>query len=232
MASLIDTALGSDDTSGTTLATTDSFTAVTGDLIVAGTKYEGATASTALFDTGAATPTFSVLSPLYHHIALGDLGGASAYWIATAPGAINPRVVIGAARSFRRIWAYLFRPAAGMTFTLDAAATAAEGNSNAPTSNAASASVAGVAVAFFPLYQTMSWAPDSPWLEPAEFNPNASFASQYQIVSGAGSLTASGVAGAADFWIALMGILKEVRGPAVQVPFRRSFGRRRTRYGI
>jgi hypothetical protein len=221
-ATLNDTALGTDDASGTTLSTSDTLTVAAGDVVFAHAKFEGAT-TTATFDTGASTPTFTEANPVYHDTGSNDLNGGSAFWIATSTGTVTPRVVLGAARTFRHIKAYSFTPSAGMTWAIGNLAVA-QGASNSPSSGAASATDAGVAVGSFSLYSGTTFTAGSGWTEPAEFDLSSSHQSEYRIVSGAGSLTADGGLGASPEWIAQLAILTEISaGPTIRLVSPRLF---------
>lgn len=195
MATLNDTALASDDNSGTTLSTGDALNVTAGDLVVAGVKFEGAI-TTVTFDTGAATPTFSVANAAeafgLASPAQNDLNGATGYWIATSTGTVTPRVVLGAARAFRKFKVYSFTPAGGMTLQLGNVASAQQSGTDTPSAGAAAATAAGVSLTFFQQYGSESLTPGASWLEAAELDLTDAQTTQYQLQTGAGTITGSG----------------------------------------
>lgn len=216
MATFNDTALANDNSSGTTLSTADALAVTAGDLVYVVAKWEGADGASVTFDTGASTPTFSVACALVNSTAT-DLHSATAYWVATSTGTINPRMVLDSARSFRAFKAFSVTPASGKTWSLGNTASNASisgGSSNTPSSGSASATGPGVAFGTFGIYSSLTLTPGSGWTQPAEFN-TASFAcGEYQIVSGAGTLTADGTLSGSPHWIAMLAIFNEASAVA------------------
>jgi hypothetical protein len=210
MATLHDTALGSDDSSGTTLATSDALAVTAGDLVVLTWKREGASGSTASGDTGAATPAFSTAQATLEH-ANGDLAGGTMYWIATATTTINPRLVLSAARPFRKIKAFSFTPAGGKTFEIDGAGAQAQGSGDTLSSGAGSYTADGCAVAGFALYASDTMTVGAGWAaEPAEFTGSDALKAEYQLLSGSGSVTGNATLAGTPDWVASLAIFKEV----------------------
>jgi hypothetical protein len=191
MATLNDTALASNDASGTTLSTDDALNVTAGDLVVAGVKFEGAT-TTVTFDTGGSTPVFSVANAVFHHAATNDLNGATAYWIATSSGTVTPRVVLGASRAFRKLKAYSFTPAGGTTLQLGNVAATEQVATDTPSAGSAAATAAGVAVVFFQCYGSEALTPGTGWSEAAEFDITDAQTTEYQLQTGAVTLTGDG----------------------------------------
>lgn len=213
MSTLNDTALGTNDGSGTTLSTGDALNVTAGDLVVVGVKWEGAT-TTASIDTGASTPTFTDANAIYNMssgIASGDMSGVVKYWIATSTGTVTPRVVLGAARTFRKIKAYSFTPAGGTT--LELGNVAAEEDPSLLTAlslGPISATAAGVATVFVQMYGTRSLTPGSGWSEATEFNISDAQVTEYRLPTGSGSLTGDGTLSATVDYIGQMAIFNEV----------------------
>lgn len=192
MATLNDTALGSDDTSGTSLATADALSVTAGDLIVVGFKHEG-TASTDSCSDGVDTYSSAVAATLHTN---GDLVGAIFYTTATTTGTRTITCSTAASRPFRKVKAYSFTPAGGKTLQLGNTAQQNQTATASPSAGSASATAAGVAVAFFHLYGAESMTPGSGWTEAAEFNLTDAQTTEYQLQTGAGSLTGDGNFGA------------------------------------
>lgn len=193
MATLHDTALGTDDASASTLSCADTLTVTAGDLVFAEGKFEGATTSIT-FDTGAATPTFTVANAVAAH-ANNDLHKASAAWIATSTGTVTVRYVLGAARLWKTIRAYSVTP--GASKTLSATATAVNsatgtGGSASLATGSASATGAGVSFAGYVLYGSRTLTASGGWGEAAEFDISSAHCTSYQLHSGAGSLSGAG----------------------------------------
>lgn len=192
-ATLHDTSLGTVDGSGTDLSASDALTVTAGDLVVAGFKWEGADGATAILDTGASTPEFSVANAAQFHEGPGDLSGGVWYWIATDTGTVTVRARLTAARTFRKIKAYSFTPGTGTTLELGNVA-AVEGLGTAYSAGSASAIAAGVATVFFHLYGPRDLQVGAGgWAEAAEFTAlDDAQGTEYQFQTGAGSLTGDG----------------------------------------
>jgi len=191
-ATLHDTSLGSNDSSGTDLSAADALTVTAGDLVVAGFKWEGADGATVIVDTGASTPEFSVANAAQFHEGPGDLSGGVWYWIATDTGTVTVRARLTAARTFRKIKAYSFTPGAGTTLELGNVA-AVEGLGTSYSAGSASATAAGVATVFFHFYGPRDLQVGSGWAEAAEFSAlDDAQGTEYQFQTGAGSLTGDG----------------------------------------
>ena len=191
MATLHDTALATGDASGTTLSTADALAVTAGDLVVVGFKHEGATAAVTSVDTGASTPAFSVARATEIYAGNNDLNGFVYYWTATATGTINPRVVLAAARTFRKLKAYSFTPAGGATWALGNT-NSAQVDTTTPSAGAADATAAGVSVAFFQMYASRALTVGAGWSEAAEFNLTDAQDTEYRLPTGAESITGNG----------------------------------------
>lgn len=222
MATLNDTALGTNDASGTSLATSDALTVTAGDLIVVGFKREGATTSASCSD---GTNSYSACNASYEH-ANGDLGGVVFYTTAAASGTISPQVTLGAARTFRKIKAYSFTPTSGTTLQFENA-NVAEDSALSTTTNTGNASIgaAGVAVAFFHAYGTRSLTAGSGWSEAAEFNISDAQLSEYRLPSGSGTFNGDGTLDSTVDYIGQIATFKEVAvgGGGTEIIFTGSF---------
>lgn len=207
MATLHDTAKGIDDTSGTTLATTDALAVTAGDLIVLLAKSEGA--STTVSGSDGQGNAYSVANAFLEH-GNGDLSGAVLYAIAGSTGTINPTATYGASRPFRFVSAWSFTLGAGKTGWALAATNVATGSGTAALSaGAASATTSGVAVTGGHLYGTRGITPGSGWTVPLEFSGGGAQVTQYQLVAGAGSITGNCTLSFAVDWIAQLAIFSE-----------------------
>lgn len=206
MATLHDTALGSNDASGTSLATSDALAVSAGDLIFVVAKWEGASGSTASVTDG--TNSYSTANAQLQHVSNADMQMQTFYAIAASAGTINPTVGLTSARPFRKILAYSVTPAGGQQFTTVGNVAAAQGNGN-PSSGAASATAAGFAGVGVTFYATDSLTAGSGWSIPAEFAASSALKSEYQLQSGAGSLTGDGTSGINGDWIAQLAIFEE-----------------------
>lgn len=237
MSSYHDSALGSDvANSAGPLATADALAVTLGDLVVAQPKWESGT-TTVDVDSGASTPLFSVANAV--RVEAGGLSICSAlhFWIATATGTINPRFTLGAAKDFREFRVASYTPSPGMMFVLASALgniNAADGPNllTAISAGTASAVMRGVGIVAIALNGSRTITPGAGWVEPVEFNPSTSAHMMYQLIGGPGTITGDCTLSAAVEWIDQLALFNEVPGPAIRTPFRRSFGRRRTRYGI
>ena len=189
MTTLHDTALGSNDTSTTTLSTADALAVTAGDLVVVGVKYEGGIDSGATVDTGAATPTFSVGRANVAHTGNSDLSGGVWYWTATATGTVNPRFV-SASRPYRIIKAYSFTPAGGTTLELGNTNVAHQTGTTSISAGGANSTAAGASAVFYQLYSSRNIVtPGAGWTEAAEFNAQSAQLSLYRLPTGAGTIT-------------------------------------------
>lgn len=206
MATLHDTALGSNDASGTSLATTDALAVTTGDLIFVIAKWEGAAGSTASVTDG--TNSYSTANAQLAH-GNGDMQMQTFYAIAASSGTINPTVGLSSARPYRKILAYSVTPAGGQEFTTVGNVAAATGTGAAVSSGSASATAAGFAGVGVTYYATDSLAAGSGWTIPAEFSADSALKSEYQLQTGAGSLTGDGTSVVAGAFIAQMAIFNE-----------------------
>ena len=214
MATLHDTALGSDSASGTVLATTDALAVTAGDLIVLFAKAEGA--STTITGSDGQGNTYSVANSLLEH-PNGDLSGACLWAVAGSTGTVNPTATYGASRPFREVKAYSFTLGGGKSgWALDAV-NAATGTSNTPSAGAASATTSGAAAVGFHLYGTRSLTIGSGWTIPLEFSSASPQVSEYQLQAGAGSLTGNGTLSTSVEWVAQLAIFKETTGSGVVV---------------
>lgn len=207
MATLNDTAVGTSDGSTTTVSCADALTVTAGDLVFVTMKHEEAL-TTVQVDTGASTPVFTTANAYRHHAGI-DLGGYTAYWIATSSGTVTPRAVLGAARAFKQIKAFSVTPAGGQTLALDTVA-AAEGTAGAASAGSASATAAGFSAVGLPIYSSVDIAPGTGWTEAAEHNNANSLNAEYRLQTGAGSLTGDWGDTSGWQWIAQMAIFKEV----------------------
>lgn len=207
MATLHDTALGSDDTSGTSLATADALTVSAGDLIFVCAKWEGAAGSTGSVTDG--TNSYSTANAQLQHPGNGDMQGQTFYAVAASGGTINPTLGLSSARPYRAIRAYSVTPAGGQQFTTVGNVNAATGNGAAVSSGSASATAAGFAGASFVFYASDTITAGSGWTEPAEFNSSAALKSEYQLQSGSGSLTGDATSVIAGDFIAQIAIFNE-----------------------
>ena len=207
MSTLNDTALGSNDESGTILSCADTLNVTAGDLVFAGLKWEGAI-TTVTFDTGASTPAFTPANAAELYTGNNDLDGATASWIATSTGTVTVRAVLGADRPFRKLKAYSVTPAATKTLQLGQVASA-QSATGTPASGAASATAAGVAFGFFHLYGSNSMTAGTGWSEAAEFNITDAQLTEYQLQSGAGSLNADAALSGSQHCIAQLAIFNE-----------------------
>ena len=196
-ATLNDTCLGSNDASGTTLTCADALSVTDGDLVVCGTKWEGAT-TTRTVDTGAASPTFTSANDVLHHAANNDLNGETSYWIATSTTTVTPRVVLAAARAFRKLKCYSFTPSGGNTLELGNVAASQETAVELPSAGSAASTAAGVTVVYFHLYGAealtvgAAGCNSGAWSEAAEFNITDAQVTQYCLQSSAQTLTGAG----------------------------------------
>jgi hypothetical protein len=213
MATLNNTALGSNDTSGTSLGTADALSVTAGDLIYVIFKYEGAVDTfTGSSCTGGGL-TFAVAADEFFD-SLGDLGLVTFYATATSTTTITPTVA-SASRSWRRVQAYSFTPAASTTLGLGNMAAAEGGSSTTPSTGAASATAAGVAIGAFALYASADFtATGSGFSEAAEFDAAgaAALRTVYQLQTGAGSLTSAPTLDTSTWWIASLVIFNESGG--------------------
>ena len=207
MATLHDTAQGSNDASGTSLATTDALTVSTGDLIFVICKWEGASGSTASVTDG--TNSYSTANVQLQHPTNVDMQMQTFYAIAASSGTVNPTVGLTSARPYRKILAYSVTPAGGQQFTTVGNVNAATGNGAAPSSGAASATAAGFAGVGFTFYSTETFTAGSGWTVPAEFAADSALKSEYQLQSGSGSLTGDGTAFIAGDYVAQIAIFNE-----------------------
>lgn len=202
MATFHDSALGSGSGS-TTVSTSDALTVTAGDLVWVHVKWE-TNAATCTVDTGASTPTFSTANAKF-----GTPFSAQAfYWIATSTGTVTPRAVFSEAADFVTIRAISVTPAGGTSLVLGDT-SAAEGNSTSPSSGAADAVAAGASFGGIGIFASVTFTEGSGWTEPAEFDISAAGHAEYQLQSGAGSLTANGTISGANDWIAQLAIFDE-----------------------
>lgn len=230
MASLHDSDVATDDTSGTALSA-PAIDVTIGDLLIAGVKNEGGQQNLAWVDSGASTPRLSVANPYEFHVATGDLSGAVFWGIALATGPITLRFNLGVARPFRKIGVYSFTPASGFGFRLGRVASAQQAATTTPSSGAAVADGRCVAVGFHQLYGSRDFTPGTGWSESAPFNVTSAQASEYQTPTTGGSLTADGTLSSAIEVISQLAIIEEI-ALFGRSEFRGAFGRRRTRYAI
>jgi hypothetical protein len=207
MATLNDTALGSNSASGTSLSTADALAVTAGDLVKVEVKWEGANGAVATVDTGASTPLFTTANSVVDHSSVG-LHAQTFYWKATATGTVTPRFLLDSARDFRAIRAYSVTPANGTELVLDAV-VAAQGNSDVPSSGAATASGAGFSSVHFGLFGSRALTPGAGWSEAAEFNITAAVVSEYQLQTSGGSQTGNGTLDFNVEFIAQQAIFKE-----------------------
>ena len=231
MASLHDSDVATDDTSGTVLSA-PAIDVTIGDLYIAGVKNEGAQQNLAWVDSGASTPRLSVGNPYEFHAVNTDLSGGVFWGVATATGTITLRFNLGAARQFRKIGVYSFTPTPGYGFRLGRVASTQQSATASPSSGAAVADGRCIAVGFFQLYGSRDLTPGTGWSESAPFNITSAQQSEYQTPTAGGSLTADGtlVGGVVDAISQLL-IIEEI--PLFpRSGFRGAFGRRRTRYAI
>lgn len=209
MATLHDTALGSNDSSGTSLATTDALTVSTGDLIYVVAKWEGSAGATASVADG--TNTYSTANTLLAH-GNGDMQQQTFYAIAAGSGTVSPAVTLSSARPYRKILAYSVTPAGGQQFTTVGNVNAATGNGAAVSAGSASATAAGFAGVGVTYYTTDTLTAGSGWTIPAEFASDSALKSEYQLQSGSGSLTGDGTSVVAGDFIAQIAIFNESAG--------------------
>lgn len=211
MATLHDTALGTNDTSGTSLATADALTVTAGDCIFVVCKWEGASGSTASISDGSNSYT-SVNAQVNH--ANGDLNGQT--FVATAGSTTTLTITLSltSARPYRMIRAYSFTPAGGQTLTQDAvnAGSAAGGSSGAFSYGTASATGAGFSVMARQSYGGEVLTAGSGWSIAAEFTASSALPTQYQLQSGAGTITADGSISTGFDYIWQLAVFKEVAG--------------------
>jgi hypothetical protein len=217
MATLHDTALGSNDAAGTSLATADALTVTAGDLIVVLFKHEGASDTWANGDCTDGTNSYTIANTAVHHTNT-DLGSVTFYATAAGTGSITPAVA-SASRPYRWIKAYSFTPAASTTLQIGniaAAQGASDSGTGAMSAGSASATAAGCAVVAFAQYASFPFTSvGSGWSEATEFSTqgSASLKSEYRLQSGAGSLTGDALAGAGSLdYIAQMVIFNESGG--------------------
>lgn len=210
MATLHDTALGSNDASGTSLGTADTLAVTTGDLIFVIAKWEGAAGSTASITDG--TNSYSTANAQLQHPTNVDMQQQTFYAIAAGSGSITPTLGLSSARVYRQIRAYSVTPAGGASFTTVGNVNAATGNGAAPSSGAASATAAGFAGVGFTFYSTETFTAGSGWTVPAEFASDSALKSEYQLQSGSGSLTGDGTAFIAGDYVAQIAIFNESGG--------------------
>ena len=206
MATLHDTALGTNDASGTTLATTDSLAVTAGDLIVLIAKAEGA--STTITGSDGQSNTYAVANALLGH-GNGDLSGIILYATASSTGTITPTATYGASRPFRKVKAYSFTPAASKTLQLDTAASAT-GTSSTPSAGTGTAAAAGATVVGFSLYGTRTITAGAGWSLASEFSSGDALVTEYQVQTTGGSLTGNATLDFPIEWVAQMAIFKEV----------------------
>lgn len=214
MATLHDSALGSASASSVgPLSTADALAVTVGDLVVVGNKWESGN-TTVINDSGAATPQFSVANAPRTEAGGLSVTGAINFWIATATGTINPRQTLGVARDFREIRAFSFTPGAGKAFVLGNI-NAADGPSSATAISAGTASAAGsgIGVTAIALNGSRTITPGANWLEPAEFNTSISAHAEYQLISGAGTITGDATLSSAVEWVAQLALFTEVALP-------------------
>ncbi len=215
MATLNDTANGSNDASGTVLATDDALNVTAGDLIVLLAKCEGAT-TTVTGSDGQGNTYLTARAFLEH--SNGDLSGAILYAIASSTGTITPTATYGAARPFRIVSAYSFSLGAGKTGWALGNTNAAQGTaSTALNAGAASATDTGVAVAAGHLYGSRVLTAGTGWTIPAEFSSSAAQVSEYRLITGAGSITGDGTLSGVVDWVAQVAIFTETSGVATLV---------------
>lgn len=123
------------DASGTTMDATTALNVAAGDLLVGAFKHEGAvdTMSCAK-DSGSPANTFTFDAGDYSSNSNNDLHGTFGYVLSAAADATATfRMTDSAARPFRGMIIYQFRPDASETVTKDGSNTG-QGNSTAPTS--------------------------------------------------------------------------------------------------
>lgn len=217
MAALRDTAKGSNDVTGTSLATADALNVVAGDLIVLCAKCEGATTTVEGLD--GQSNSYVPGNAFFEH-SNGDLSGATLFAIASATGTITPTAVYGGSRPFRIVSAYSISLGAGKTgWALDAVNAAQGTSSSAASAGAASATDSGVAVAAFHLYGSRVLTAGAGWSIPAEFSSSAAQVSEYRLPTGVGSITGDGTLSSVVDWVAQLAIFRETTGaPSAAVP--------------
>jgi hypothetical protein len=178
--------------------------------VVASAKWESGT-TTVSFDSGASTPLFTVANAVRQEASGLSICGAVYFWIAIATGTINPRFTLGVAKDFREIRAVSITPAAGKTFVLGNV-NAADGPSLATAISAGTAAATGAGVGFtaIALNGSRTITPGSGWTEPAELNTSISAHAQYQLISGAGTITGDCTLSSAVEWVEQLALFMEV----------------------
>jgi hypothetical protein len=229
MATINDTANGT--LNGPSAITTDDALAVTaGDLVYTFIKWEQNPTADPTCDTGDSTPLFSVANAKLAH-GNDDLFCKAFYWTATSTGTVTPRVSFGSITFWMELLAISVTPAGGTTLSLGNV-NAATGTGSSPSAGSAAATAAGVAFTGFGLYGSRTLNEGSGWVEPAEFDVSIAAHAQYQLQSGAGTLTGDGaLVGGSIEWVAQMAIFNESGGagpPANQVPTGNAQRNRRT----
>lgn len=191
MASLGDTALGADDSgaAGSTLANSTTFSVVAGQLLVVPFKFEGSgTPALTASDTPQAL-TWGIASALRVH-ANNDLQSGILWAIAGSTGDIVVTASIAPASwPYRGLRAYAFTPVGSWSYDTEVSAT---GTSGAPSTGAATAAGAGVAVMAIGAYSSVTLTPGNSFVVPTDFNISSSLCTAYRFLSAGGSITGSG----------------------------------------
>lgn len=163
MATLHDTALATNDASGTTLATADALAVTANDLIVVAIKWEGAstTIASATTGSGGSGSALSVCAGPQESTASGssgDLGAALLWGVAPSTGTTNPEVVLAGSRTFRVLKALSFTLGGGFTQWALGPTTVGATNQNTSSlvAGATTLTATGVGVLFGALYGTRS----------------------------------------------------------------------------
>lgn len=133
MAFTLVASLGAENTgSGSTLDLASTMNVATGDVLVCIVGYYGATTTTAVADTGSGN-AFTMVT----EVATGSDRLVMGYVLsATSNASSTFRATWGAARTYRDLIVFQFRPDSGETVSLDASGAGATGNDANPTSAA------------------------------------------------------------------------------------------------
>lgn len=198
---------GTDNSSGTDTATADTLAVTAGDLIVVGYKWEGANGATVSSITDG-TNTYSSATALQDH-GNNDLHFQMFYAVAGSTGSITITGALSAARTYRRIGAMSFtKGAGGSGWTLGNTASGTPASNASPSAGSASATGVGAAVTMCGIYSDRTYTEGSGWTVPAELT-DFMVCGEYQLVSGAGTLTGDGSFNAGVEWICQMAIFNQ-----------------------
>lgn len=135
------------DASGTTLDCSSSLNVAAGDLLIAWAKHEGANGTFAMASvSGSPANAFTFDAADEENHSNTDLNGSFGYLLSAAADATATfRLTLGAARAFRGVIVWQFRPDSGKAVTKVAAAEG-QGNSTAPQSGTISPTSADLVV--------------------------------------------------------------------------------------